>query len=269
MRGTMADHYETREWVTMKNGGQQIFGILHRPQMPTNPPVVLILHGFASSKHGSNRCYVALAERLAKEGFATLRFDFRGAGDSEGSLTEITLEDLISDALSVIEGLETLQGIDASRVALFGASLGGTISILAAARIQTIKTLVLWAPVASGELWYRDFLTQHPEYVHADPEKVLSSYSGVRLHPLFREQFAQMTAYKTLKQQLSSLPTLHMHGEKDVVISISHQEAFRQACGQCPYMRFIKYQDGEHSLGFSPNFTEVVEETLSWLQKHL
>jgi len=262
------DKQETREWVAMKNGGQQIFGILHRPQIPSNPPVVLILHGFASSKHGSNRCYVTLAEKLAQAGIAALRFDFRGSGDSEGSLSEITLEDLVSDALSVVENLGSLPGIDATRVALFGASLGGTISILTAARLQIIKTLILWAPVASGELWYRDFLTQHPEYRHVDPEKILSSYNGVKLHPQFREQFAQMAAYKTLKQ-LSSLPTLHMHGEKDTVISIAHQEAFRQSCAQSSHMHFIKYQDGEHSLGFSPNFSEVMEETLSWLQKHL
>src|ERR1700722_18881351 len=165
-----------REWVIMKNGGQQIFGVLHRPQLEVNPPIAVIMHGFASSKHGSNRCYVTLAEALVNVGIASLRFDFRGSGDSEGSLSEITFEDLVSDAMAVLENLDAIKGIDRSRIALFGASLGGTIAILAAARAQNVKTMALWAPVASGELWYRDFLMQNPEYAHVDPEKVLSSY---------------------------------------------------------------------------------------------
>lgn len=260
---------EIREWVALENGGQKIFGILHRPQQTANPAVVLILHGFASSKQGSNRCYVTLAEKLAKAGMASLRFDFRGSGDSEGSLSDVTLEDMVSDALSVVEKLGVIPGIDATRVALFGASLGGAISILAAARALVIKTLVLWAPVASGELWYRDFLRQHPEQLHADPTKILSSYKGIKLHPQFREQFARLAAHKIMQTQLGAMPILHMHGEKDGVISIAHQEAFRQVCGHAPQIRFVKYPDGEHSLGFSPNFHEVIEETLGWLKNHL
>jgi uncharacterized protein len=71
---------ETREPLIIENEGQRLFGVLHKPVGWDNPPIVVVLHGFASSKHGSHRCYVTLAEYLAKEGIATLRFDFRGAG---------------------------------------------------------------------------------------------------------------------------------------------------------------------------------------------
>ena len=193
MRG-IVERNESREWRILENGGQQIFGVLHRPAKVKNPPIVLILHGFASSKHGANRCYVTLAEKLSQAGIATFRFDFRGSGDSEGNLSEITFEDLVSDAVSVLKKLAEIEGIDASRIALFGASLGGAISVYAAARTQKIKVMALWAPVASGELWYRDFLKQHPEYINVDPAHILSSYRGIKLQPEFRAQFASMAA---------------------------------------------------------------------------
>lgn len=268
MRAIM-DKIETREWVVMKNDGQQIFGILHRPTKCKPAPVVIILHGFASSKHGSNRCYVALAEKFSKAGIASLRFDFRGSGDSEGTLSDITLNDLVSDSVTAMEYLESIDGIDAKKMGLFGASLGGSIAVLANALVQQAKAIALWAPVASGELWYRDFLKQNPEHVDSDPSEVLSSYRGVKLHPEFRDQFARMFAYK-MTVHLKDLPILHMHGEKDATVSIAHQDAFRQTCAPINQQaRFVTYPHGEHSLGFSLNFPEVLVESVNWFKKHL
>jgi uncharacterized protein len=268
MPGTL-DKVETREPLMIAHGDQTIFGILHRPAGFENPPVVVVLHGFASSKHGSNRCYVTLAEYLAKFGIATIRFDFRGSGDSDGNLSEISLEDLIADATVVLESVEKIEGIDASRIGLFGASLGGAIAVIAAARFQKIKALALWAPVASGELWYHDFLKRHPEHLHTDPFKVLSSYRGVKLNEAFCAEFKQMFAYQMM-QKLSDVPLLCMQGEKDETVSILHLEAFRHACsGFASPTRFVKYPNGEHSLGFSPLFETVLEESKWWFENYL
>lgn len=267
MRGTL-DKIERREWLTFENEQLQIFGVLHRPICCENPPIVVVFHGFASSKHGSNRCYVKLAEYLAEAGIATLRFDFRGSGDSEGNLTDMTFEDLISDGITVLNNLDSIDGIDANRVAIFGASLGGAVAILAAEQIRKIKAMALWAPVASGQLWLRDFLTHHPEYSRINPSELLSSFRGIKIHPLFREQFGSMAAAQALRR-LPHIPLLAMQGERDLTISIAHQEALKEACGSRADVSFVKYPDGEHSLGFSHCFPSVCETTLSWLQKYL
>jgi fermentation-respiration switch protein FrsA (DUF1100 family) len=269
MRGTL-EKTETREWVLLENNGQKIFGVLHKPLTVNNPPICVVMHGFASSKVGSNRCYVTLAERFAQIGIATLRFDFRGSGDSEGSLTDISFNDLVSDAIAVLQQLEHIEGIDFSRCALFGASLGGTLAILAASQMLSphIKALALWAPVASGELWYRDFLNRFPDYRTADPKKILGSYKGVTLHPDFHGQFAQLFAYTNI-QLLRDLPILHMHGEKDDMISIAHQEAFQQACIEHSTIRFIKYPDGGHALGTTQSFPQIINATIDWFERYL
>lgn len=262
------DRVESRESIEITNNGQKIFGILHRPTCCENPPIVVTMHGFASSKHGSNRCYVTLAENLAKAGIATLRFDFRGAGDSEGNLSELTFEDLISDALKMIDAVDRIEQVDAGRVGFFGASLGGAISILAQARAKRAKALALWAPVASGELWYRDFLTQNQAAATKNPSEILASYRGIKLNPEFRDQFAKMFAYKTI-QELNDLPILHMHGKKDEIISIAHQQAFEKGCQMNSAARFITFADDQHALGFSPNFSKVIEECILFFKKNL
>ena len=263
------DKLKTREPLVVMNGGQQIFAVLHRPAGVECPPVVVVHHGFASSKHGFNRCYVTLAEHLAKSGIATLRFDFRGSGDSEGTLTNLSFQDLVSDSVAVLESIETLEGIDAQRIGLFGASLGGAIAVIAAAHFGQVNALALWAPVASGELWYRDFLTRHPEYIHANPSQVLASYRGVQLSDSFREEFKHMHAYK-IARELNDVPLLVMQGEKDETVSIHHLEAFRQSCAasESP-VRFIRYPEGEHSLGFSSDLPSALEETKQWFVDYL
>lgn len=268
MPGTL-DKVETREPLVIAQAGGQIMGVLHRPAGVDHAPVVVVCHGFASSKHGSNRCYVTLAEYLARQGIATLRFDFRGSGDSEGVLSEISFEDLIADGVAVLEAIEDMEGIDAERIGLFGASLGGAIAVLAAARTQKAKAVVLWAPVASGELWFRDFLMHHPEYLHVDPSKILSTYRGIQLNDAFRNEFKNMHACKACRELIDAA-VLVMQSEKDETVSIAHLEAFRQACaGLDSPTRFVRYPDGEHSLGFSPDFPAVLEETKQWFEQYL
>ncbi len=257
---------ESREGITIDNDGLNLFGILHRPIQVQNPPVVTILHGFASSKHGSNRCYVTLAELLAKEGIASLRFDFRGCGDSEGSLSEASFNEMISDAVAASKHLLTLEGIDISRMGVFGASLGGALAVESSALCEMTKAMALWAPVASGELWLRDFMMKHPEMIGVDPRKALSDYRGIPVSSAFKEQFAALFAYKTLAG-MPDIPLLHMHGEGDDVVSIAHQDAFKQACSS--QGKFVTYPDEAHSLGYAKVFAEAIQETVTFFKEHL
>ncbi len=260
---------ERRNWITIESGGQQVFGVVHQPKAVTHAPIVVMMHGFASSKHGTNRSYVTFAEELAKQGIASLRFDFRGAGDSEGTLATVTLEDLVDDAVAALEFSEELEGIDKERIGVFGSSLGATIAVLSAERYQKAKAMTLWSPLASGELWVHDFMTQNPEMATQDPKEVLANYRGFTLHPEFRRQFGRMSAAKTI-EKLGDVPLLHMHGESDKTVSILHQQVYKMHCeGREAPARFISYPDVEHQITDGNVFPKVVKETLEWFKTHL
>lgn len=61
-----------------------LIGILARPETPRDIGVLVIVGG-PQTRVGSHRQFVLLARTLAINGFCTLRFDYRGMGDSSGA----------------------------------------------------------------------------------------------------------------------------------------------------------------------------------------
>ena len=89
--------------------------------------------------------WFAFADRLAGEGYRVLTFDFRGycpGGDAGCSEGERTIPDIWQDVLGAIEAIRR-EGV--TRIGLIGASMGGTASLVAAAKgpedVDAIVTL--------------------------------------------------------------------------------------------------------------------------------
>ncbi|HUJ88976.1 MAG TPA: alpha/beta fold hydrolase, partial [Syntrophorhabdales bacterium] len=75
-------------------------------------------------------------------GFSTLRFNFRGVGDSEGAYDEGNGE--VNDAIAACRFMRDLPGVG-SRLVLAGYSFGAWVASRAAVRIQELKDLFLVA----------------------------------------------------------------------------------------------------------------------------
>lgn len=80
--------------VVFRSGQKQLVAIEHLPapvasESTTRQGVVLVVGG-PQTRVGSHRLFVSLARELSKQGIAVFRFDYSGAGDSEGELTEFT-----------------------------------------------------------------------------------------------------------------------------------------------------------------------------------
>ena len=97
-------------------------------QAPANRswPLVILCHGLLSHKDGSK--YRSLAQVFAEEGIATLRFDFRGCGQSEGRLEESTVSGRWRDLQSVLARSEKLNGFD-GHLGILGSSMGGYLAL--------------------------------------------------------------------------------------------------------------------------------------------
>ncbi len=101
-----------------------------------------------------HRSWRFLAERLAAEGYPTLRFDYPGSGDSCGNDTDPGALDAWLDSIEQAVGwLRANAGV--GRVVLCGIHLGGLLAAAAAARIGDIERLVLLAPMLSGRSYAR------------------------------------------------------------------------------------------------------------------
>jgi uncharacterized protein len=82
--------------------GQPLVGILSGSRRPAARGVLIVVGG-PQYRVGSHRQFALLARHLAERGFPTLRFDYRGMGDSGGATR--TFENVSSDIRSAIDRL--------------------------------------------------------------------------------------------------------------------------------------------------------------------
>lgn len=74
----------TEEATLFACQGESLLGILASPDTPADTALVVIVGG-PQYRVGSHRQFVLLSRALAAAGFAVLRFDYRGMGDSSGA----------------------------------------------------------------------------------------------------------------------------------------------------------------------------------------
>jgi fermentation-respiration switch protein FrsA (DUF1100 family) len=110
-------------------------------QPPATADTVIVFNGNAGNR--AYRADIALA--LARAGIAVLLFDYRGYGGNPGSPSE---QGLAMDARAALRHLLSRPGIDPTRVAYFGESLGSGVAVKLA-REQRPRALVLRSPFTS------------------------------------------------------------------------------------------------------------------------
>lgn len=261
--------FEERDWIVFENDGQKIFGVTHRPLTSNPHPLVVMCHGFGGSKSGRYRHYVKLAESLSKEGIASLRFDFRGCGDSEGHMKDATIEGKILDALQAIEIASKLKGIDKERIGLLGRSMGGAIAVKAAARYQAIKSLALWAPLFSTEKWAAIWkqVKDHPKKFSQLGE--LKFFGGIAPNPNFLEQFFSIDLEEDL-DLLSAVPLLHIQGENDQVIESDQVKKYQSARqGTAATTEMLSLEHTDHDFSNIQEQEVAISKTVEWFKKTL
>lgn len=90
--------------------------------------------------------------RDQEAGFATITFDYRGFGESEGERGRLVPAMQTEDIISVINWAEKQVCIDNQRIGLWGTSLGGGHVFSAAAQDQRVKCIVSQLAFADGEV---------------------------------------------------------------------------------------------------------------------
>lgn len=150
--------------------GRSLFGFYHPPRGGTwTGAGVVLCAPFGTDQTRSDRAYRHVAERLSRAGFACLRFDPYGTGDSGGSEQDPGLvRGWIDDIGVAVEELRARSG--AGPMALVGLRIGATLAAVAAAERGDIDGLVLWSPCVSGAGFVREVTKLHQLYMRIDPQ---------------------------------------------------------------------------------------------------
>lgn len=261
---------EKREQISFENEGQKIFGIIHRPiKSIAKTPAVVLCHGFGGTKSGRHRLYVHLAQSLSAIGITSLRFDFRGSGDSEGDFSEMTLEGEVSDALKAIQIISKDPHVDPSRIGIMGKSLGGLVAVLAANRSKKIKSIALLAAAFSAHQWREKMLKAQDPSLSAEARKMIINFDGSPTNETFLKQFFSVRMEEELKA-LENLPFLDIHGEKDASVIVEHANLYGKCRQQCVgETRMIRLPQSDHDFSNEQERNIAIIEVCNWFQKTL
>ena len=145
------------EEVSFSNGDAVLKGTLVLPEGYTrDTPAVIMVTGSGLQNRDEeifgHKPFAVIADALARNGIASLRYDDRGFGESTGDAVFCTTADLKDDALAGIGLLRERFG----KVGVIGHSEGGTIAIMIAAEGKADFIVSLAGMVVSGKellLW--------------------------------------------------------------------------------------------------------------------
>lgn len=149
---------ETR--VNFSSDGLQLSGIVRIPERAApgeRLPAFIVLHGFGSNKNAGN--VLAPCKMLDALGYATLRFDMRGCGESQGERGTVICLEQVSDTRNALTFLATHPQVDSSRIALIGSSFGAAVSVYTAGVDSRVGAVISSGGWGHGE---RKFRRQHP-----------------------------------------------------------------------------------------------------------
>ncbi|MDH2066968.1 alpha/beta fold hydrolase [Pantoea sp. GD03673] len=119
-----------------------------RQPKATPSPVIVLCHGFCGIRE---ILLPAFAEAFTQAGYATVTFDYRGFGDSDGERGRLVPSMQIADILSVIAWAKQQPALDPNRIGLWGTSFGGCHVFGAAANNPDVKCIVSQLAFADGE----------------------------------------------------------------------------------------------------------------------
>ena len=144
------------EDVSFSNGDAVLSGTLVYPEgwnARKKVPVALMVSGSGLQNRDEelfgHKPFLVIADYLARNGIATLRYDDRGTGTSTGDAANATTEDFMKDAAA---GLDYLRSLGKFRkIGVIGHSEGGGIAFMLASRGRTDFIVSLAGPGVQGD----------------------------------------------------------------------------------------------------------------------
>lgn len=204
---------------------------------PSPAGTVVLSHAFGSSK--DLRALRRIADRLTERGWTAVRYDLTGLGESDGDFADTTLTTNVDDLRAVAAWLD---GRGRPPGVLFGLSLGGAASILAAPSLPSVRVVASCAtPATTSHL--RDTLLAHaPRLAEGGRAEIEVVGKRVSVGAPLLEDLERWD----LLEAVSGLDRAYVafHGVRDEIVSIDHAaELFRAA--RHP-KSFVSLGDADH-----------------------
>lgn len=252
------------ERVEIDGSVGRLRGIVRRPENVKpgkRVPAVVLCHGFTGSK--DERLLTQVADSLAAQGIASVRFDFNAHGESEGDFEHMTIGNEVEDARRIFQYTEALPFV--SRVGILGHSQGGVVAALLSGELgaKRVKAVALLAPA----FVIREYMLMGYCFdARFDPLQVPESVplfgGGLRLGREYIRHAQRIQPFEAARRYRG--PALTIHGMADTVVPYSHSELlphfYRRA-------QVHLLPTADHS--FSGQEAAVASRVARWMAEHL
>ncbi len=159
LKRTTAVRGHATQFLAIPTDIGMLHGRLYLPRGNGPHPGVVVVAG--SGEQGLHDwMYRSWGNVLASHGFATLVYDKRGVGPSDGDLAGATFDDLAADVVAAFRALRTHPDIDSARLGMMGISQGGWLVPMAIPTAAPAFTILLVAPAV--DVWTQE--THRIEY---------------------------------------------------------------------------------------------------------
>jgi pimeloyl-ACP methyl ester carboxylesterase len=130
--------------LMIPTGAEHVFGVLVEPPGGTDIAVLFLTAGFNHAGPGKDRLYVRLARQFADAGFAALRIDYVGTGESSGGLW--WPDAAHPDTVDVEAAARLLRNRGYERLVVVGSCYGARAALASADRLPGLAAVALLAP---------------------------------------------------------------------------------------------------------------------------
>ncbi|MBD8490541.1 alpha/beta hydrolase [Echinicola sp. CAU 1574] len=229
-----------KEGITLK-------GTITKPKgMGPFPAVVLVSGSGKQNRNGEllgHQPFWVIADYLSRNGIAVLRYDERGAGESEGDFNKATSFDFEKDAALALAHLKKYPFVDQVRSGVIGHSEGGMIVWIMAAEE---KGMGFGISLAGPVVPIAEMMKQQTKDVlassGASPE-IMAEQS--QLNSMIYEVFKETKDFDSLKPKLNSALKEYLESKSDIDSVNSEQLArLEQAYGKMIspwFFTFLKF----------------------------
>lgn len=250
---------------TFKSGGQRVAGTLTLPRGAGKSPGVVMCHGFTGNRIEAHFIFVKTSRALARAGIASLRFDFRGSGESAGEFREMTVPREIADARAAIRAIARQSRIDTKRIGIMGLSLGGCVAANAASREPLVGSLALWCATADPKSMMKRVASWGGR-LRRDGR--LLDVGGLGLGPAFFRDPDSFNPVRALVRCGRPFPVLVLKGTGDTVISMGENALYLEGLRKSWHpVKQILVPGAGHTFERLDHEREAIRITVDWFRK--
>lgn len=234
-----------------------------RLDMPDGPPraTALFAHCFSCSKDLFAASSVSRA--LCDLGFAVLRFDFTGLGNSEGEFASTNFSSNVED---IVAAADWLRAEHMAPALLIGHSLGGAAILDAAHRVPEARAVATIAapadPTHAGHLF-----EQVRQLIEKEGEALVNL--GGRDFTVRRQFLEDLGKHDHLKDRIAHLKKalIVFHGPRDSIVGIENAGSIFQAARHPK--SFVSLDDADHLLTRKADARYVAAVLAAWAERYL